>query len=99
MKVININEYNDLELAFMCLLGYFGTGIDRLKALGTRYTKVQPLVNQLVAGKVPKSTTSTTQDKEHMLACLKEALVKNKPTEKDYLEYVDYLIEIVSKEV
>lgn len=96
MRNIQIENYSNLELALMCLLGYFGTGVDRLRALGNRYTKVQPLVNQLVTGKVP---TSTTVDKERMLACLKEALVKNKPTEKDYLEYVDYLIEIVSKEV
>ena len=94
MKVIQIEKYTNLELAFMCLLGYFGNGTDRLTALGDRYTSVQPLVNSIVHGSIP-----VPQYKEEILEEIKNALMKYKPTEQDYLEYVDDLLEIVEKEV
>lgn len=94
MKQIQINKYTNLELAFMCLFGWLGNGTERVKYLGDRYGKVQPLVNEIALGKVP-----IPNYKDDMLACIKNALLKYKPTEEDYLEYVDDLVEIVSKEV
>lgn len=58
MAAINISQYNDLELALMVCLGYFGNGEDRRAALGSRYNAVQDLVEDLVVGVVPKSPGS-----------------------------------------
>lgn len=58
MDPINISKYNDLELALMVMLGYFGNGADRRAALGSRYDKVQALVEELVAGHMPASPGS-----------------------------------------
>lgn len=92
MRNINIDKYGDLELALMCLLGYFGSGVDRLRALGTRYTKVQPMVNKLVCGVVPPSTSINYE-------VVKNALLKMTPTKDDYVSYVDELMELIKKEV
>lgn len=58
MAAINISKYNDLELALMVMLGYFGNGADRRAALGSRYNAVQGLVEKLVNGEVPASPGS-----------------------------------------
>ena len=58
MDPINISKYNDLELALMVMLGYFGNGADRRAALGSRYDKVQSLVEELVSGHMPASPGS-----------------------------------------
>lgn len=58
MGPINISKYNDLELALMVMLGYFGNGADRRAALGSRYDGVQDLVEDIVNGTMPASPGS-----------------------------------------
>ena len=54
MPVIQpISKYSDLELALMALLGYLGNGEVRRQKLGSRYSTVQGIVNQILAGAVP----------------------------------------------
>lgn len=57
MKAQNIQYNTTLELALMVMIGVFGTGSDRKKALGTRYDDVQKLVDQIYKNKIiPVST-------------------------------------------
>lgn len=58
MGPINISKYNNLELALMVMLGYFGNGADRRAALGSRYDGVQDLVEDIVNGTMPASPGS-----------------------------------------
>jgi len=48
-----LSTYSDLELALMVLLNYFGTGSARRQKLGSRYTAVQRIVDQICHGTVP----------------------------------------------
>jgi len=52
MKVQNISYNTTLELALMVMIGVFGTGSDRKKALGNRYDDVQKLVDQIYKNKI-----------------------------------------------
>lgn len=57
-------SYSDLELALMVFLGYYGNGAARKKALGSRYSAVQLIVNKMIAsGKVPDGSGKTDPDK------------------------------------
>lgn len=57
MKCKDYTTNTTLELALMVMLGVFGTGDARKKALGKRYDKVQKLVNQINStGVIPEST-------------------------------------------
>lgn len=56
----NLTSYSDLELALMVLLGYFGNGQDRKKRLGSRYDKVQSIVEQILRGTVPAGSGTAT---------------------------------------
>lgn len=57
MKTQNIQYNTTLELALMVMIGVFGTGSDRKKALGIRYEEVQKLVDQIYKNKIiPVST-------------------------------------------
>lgn len=89
---ININKYNDLELALMVLLNYFGTGDTRKRLLGTRYKKVQSLVNIIGTGVMPESSGGNID-----LNKVREALNSLKPTDKDYSDYVDDIISYVRR--
>lgn len=63
MQIAALNSYSDLELALMVLLGYFGNGKDREKALGSRFTKVQNVVNEIWnTGKIPSGSGSASAD-------------------------------------
>ena len=54
MNKAALSTYSDLELALMVMLGYYGNGEARKIALGSRYTKVQTLVQQIInTGAVP----------------------------------------------
>lgn len=44
----SVSKYTDLELALMSMLGFTGNGADRQKLLGSRYDKVQGLINQIL---------------------------------------------------
>lgn len=49
-----LSSYSDLELALMILLGYYGNGEARRKALGNRYPAAQGLVEEILnSGKIP----------------------------------------------
>lgn len=52
MKAQNISYNTTLELALMVMIGVFGTGSDRKKALGNRYDDVQKLVDQIYKNKI-----------------------------------------------
>ena len=51
-----LDKYSDEELAHMVIDGKFGSGEERKKALGDRYTAVQTLVNEILANKDLVST-------------------------------------------
>lgn len=54
MNKAALSTYSDLELALMVLLGYYGNGTARKIALGSRYDKVQSLVQSILdSGTVP----------------------------------------------
>ncbi len=49
-----LSSYTDLELALMILLGCYGNGDARRRALGSRYSAAQGLVEKMLASnKVP----------------------------------------------
>ena len=49
-----LSSYSDLELALMILLGYYGNGEKRRKALGNRYPAAQGLVEDILnSGRIP----------------------------------------------
>ena len=52
MKAQNISYNTTLELALMVMIGVFGTGSDRKKALGNRYDEVQKMVDQIYKNKI-----------------------------------------------
>lgn len=63
MKAQNIQYNTALELALMVMLGVFGTGTDRKKALGSRYDSVQKLVDQIYKTNIiPISTVNKNMD-------------------------------------
>ena len=63
MKAHNIQYNTTLELALMVMIGVFGTGSDRKKALGSRYDDVQKLVDQMYKTKIiPISTVIKNLD-------------------------------------
>lgn len=62
---IDLSKYTDEQLADMVIAGKFGNGVDRVKALGTRYSKVQNIVNRKmlpVATPVRKTYTVKSGD-------------------------------------
>ena len=48
MQTAAVKTYNDLELALMVLLGYYGNGAVRAAKLGDRYSSVQSLVQRIL---------------------------------------------------
>lgn len=63
MKAQNIQYNTALELALMVMLGVFGTGSDRKKALGSRYEEVQKIVDQIYKTQtIPVSTINKKLD-------------------------------------
>ena len=64
MKTAQLSTYSDLELALMILLGYFGNGQDRVKALGSRYSAAQSVVEEiLLTGKIPSGSGAASADR------------------------------------
>lgn len=57
-----LNSYTDLELALMVLLGYYGNGQDRKNKLGSRYSDVQAIVEQILRGTVPAGSAGATKE-------------------------------------
>lgn len=63
MQTANLKTYSDLEIALMIMLGYFGNGQDRVKALGSRYNACQAVVEEiLMTGKVPSGSGAASAD-------------------------------------
>lgn len=87
---ININKYNDLELALMVMLNYFGYGSSRKELLGNRYKQVQALVNQICSGTMPEGNNYEER--------LVKALHKLRPTEQDYNDYIDSIISYIKED-
>lgn len=71
MKTQNIQYNTALELALMVMLGVFGTGSDRKKALGSRYEEVQKIVDQIY-----KTQTIPISDINKKLDSMNEELKK-----------------------
>ena len=64
MQTAALKTYSDLELALMVLLGYYGNGQARVKALGDRYNAAQGIVDQiLISGKIPPGSGTLTADR------------------------------------
>lgn len=57
-----LSTYSNLELALMVLLGYFGNGQDRKNKLGSRYSDVQAIVEQILRGAVPAGSAAATKE-------------------------------------
>lgn len=75
MKTGSISSYTDLDLALMILLGYFGNGDSRKKALGSRYTKAQAIVDRILnTNTVPAGSGSSAITKTAVQAAVKAAL-------------------------
>lgn len=63
MQKAALSTYSNLEAALMVLLGYYGNGQARVKALGSRYNEIQGLVDQiLVSGAIPSGSGSVSQE-------------------------------------
>lgn len=56
-----LNTYSNLELALMVLLGYYGNGQARKNKLGSRYSEVQAIVEQILRGTVPAGSAGYTK--------------------------------------
>lgn len=57
-----LSTYSNLELALMVLLGYFGNGQARKNKLGSRYSDVQAIVEQILRGTVPAGSAGYTKE-------------------------------------
>ena len=63
MQTAAVKTYNDLELALMVLLGYFGNGTVRAQKLGDRYSTVQSLVQKIIDSQtIPSGSGYYTKD-------------------------------------
>lgn len=59
----SISKYSDLELALMGFLGWIGNGQDRVNLLGSRYGKVQGMIDNIInTDTVPAGTGSSDYD-------------------------------------
>lgn len=80
----------DLETAWEVINGVYGTGAERVEALGDRYDRVQKLVNQIVAGEIKmgdsiESTTEAVEKQNYTMADIEKVL-------DDLNEYADKTI-------
>lgn len=57
-----LSTYSNLELALMVLLGYFGNGQARKNKLGSRYSDVQAIVEQILRGNVPAGSAGYSKE-------------------------------------
>lgn len=57
-----LSTYSNLELALMVLLGYYGNGQARRNKLGSRYSDVQAIVEQILRGTVPAGSAGATKE-------------------------------------
>lgn len=63
MQTAAVKTYNDLELALMVILGYFGNGTVRVQKLGDRYSTVQALVQKIIDSQtIPSGSGYYTKD-------------------------------------
>ena len=92
---INIDNYNDLELALMAMLDFFGTGATRKKKLGSRYAKVQAYINQIVSGTMPKSPTPSGEG--YPVNKIVLGLRAIRPTEEDYEDFIQDVINAIKE--
>lgn len=82
---IDTSLYSDLDLALMVTSGLLGNGAERRANLGTRYFKVQLLVNQIARGVMPKPASASAED-------VRKALLSMKPTDSEYNEFIQEVI-------
>ena len=90
----NVDKYTDLELALLGYLGYLGNGTDRKNLLGVRYNKVQGLINDLVKGIIPIPSNKGG----YSVDAFRKVLEDYKPTDNDYQEFIDIIIESLESE-
>lgn len=57
-----LSTYSNLELALMVLLGCYGNGQARKEKLGSRYSDVQAIVEQILRGTVPAGSAGYTKE-------------------------------------
>lgn len=85
---IDVNKYSDLDLALMVIGGYLGSGAERRIKLGSRYLKVQAIVNQIVRGKMPLPDSSGISKDQ-----IRAAIEKVMPGPEDVSAFVDSIME------
>ncbi len=85
---IDVKKYSDLDLALMVLSGYLGDGAARRVKLGSRYLKVQAMVNQIVRGKMPLPDSSGISKEQ-----IRAAIEKVMPGPEDVSAFVSSIME------
>lgn len=85
---IDISKYSDLDLALMVICGYLGSGAERRIKLGSRYIKVQAMVNQIVRGNMPLPEEKGGYSKED----IREALQKVMPDQDDISAFISEIL-------
>lgn len=82
--VAPISMFSDLELALMVLFNVFGSGNDRRKRLGDRFSAVQTIVNQIVATKIiPAGKGSASDD------AIRKVFKQMEPSAEEYDEFIN----------
>lgn len=84
---INVDKYNDFDLALMCCAGYLGNGTERRTRLGPRYLKVQLIVNQITRGTMPDPPQGGITKDE-----VKSVLASMRPTQAEYDSFIQEVI-------
>lgn len=84
--VAPLSEYSVVELALMTLMNCFGTGSERRKRLGSRFTEVQIIVNQITASGYVPADGGAPEEK------VRKVLEELRPTDQEYDEFIDTFI-------
>lgn len=84
---IDISKYSDLDLALMVICGYLGSGAERRIKLGSRYIKVQAMVNQIVRGNMPLPEKGGYSKED-----IREALQKVMPDQDDISAFISEIL-------
>ena len=80
----SVNQYTDLELALMVLMNIFGTGTNRRKLLGDRFTAVQNIVNVItMTNRIPVGKGTVTDEQ------IRKVFKQYEPTAEEYNEFVN----------
>lgn len=89
----SVNQYTDLELALMVLMNVFGTGTNRRKILGDRFTAVQNIVNVItMTNRIPVGKGTVSDEK------IRKVFKKFEPTSEEYTEFINEFLNALKEE-